>query len=228
MSAAPSDGNPASPALPTRDVRHGSPAGDRWRDPPSPGLPAFFLHGLGSSAEDFRRAWGRTVTGLPAIFLDGPEPDRLTSARRWYPFTARPEAMARGVAGAADFAESRIAEELNVRGLAQDAPLALVGHSQGAMVCLELLRRGALHAVYLASFAGRLAPMSPPPTPAAPADVHLFSSRADLFVRWVDVEDTAAVLREHPGLRVRHHVCRLPHQFSLDWLDPANFLETPP
>ena len=177
------------------------------------------LHGMGSSGQEFREHWGALAEGSHCTFLDGPEIDRLTGKRRWFAFSGRATALAAGVERAADGVEAAVAHLDD---------LVLAGHSQGAMICLELLRRGSLHIRAVCSFAGAL----PAPLRIAvdrrrqSSAVHMFWSRADRFVAPAEVEATAAFFAGLPGSTVHRHVSRaLSHAFSADWLDERNFEE---
>jgi predicted esterase len=177
--------------------------------------PVCLLHGLGSGAEEFRRHWG--AVGRRWRFLEGPEVDRLTGGRRWFPFSGMASTLAAGIQRAAEEVENTLAD-------LDDCILA--GHSQGAMIGLELLRRGHLRVRSVWSFSGFLpAPLrvAADPWPRT-GEVHLFWSRADRFVDPTEVEATAEFLAALPGSRVHRHVAgALPHTFSSEWLDDRNF-----
>jgi len=180
-----------------------------------------FLHGMGSSAAAFRAEWEIYEQSSWLWFLDGPEEDKFTSGRRWFPFTNRPAALSEGVAMAADFVE----EQMLQRDLSKS--LVFVGHSQGAMVCMELVRRRNLPIKEAWCYAGYL------PSPlhksisdkVYPTMLHIFSSDADLFIDRCKVDQTACFFSSKViGVHVHQHISRsLPHNFSQLWLDQTQF-----
>lgn len=183
----------------------------------------FFLHGWGSTAAAFAQSWveaGTPPTG-DDCFIEGLEPDALTGRRRWFPFTGVEAALARHVRERAADVEARIAHELCARGLPADAPIGLVGHSQGGMLALQLALRAWLQIEHVECFAGFLP--APDTADAAPAarrtTVTLYGSFADPFVPPHQVEATVQRLRQLGLARVeRRMAAGLAHAFSAAWL----------
>ena len=179
-----------------------------------------FLHGFGSDGAEFRKLWRSRGKGPNRLFLDGPELDALTSKRRWLPFSNVPETLASGVTAAADLVERELPEyELPTH-------LVLAGHSQGAMVCLELVRRRHINVSAVWCYCGYLPePLRVPYSDTAGhIEMHLLWSHKDPFIMLWDVEETALFFRDQPGMHVHVHVSRsLSHGFSPDWLEARNF-----
>lgn len=189
----------------------------------------FYLHGFGADGDSFRSAWGVAANTAQAVFLSGAEPDSFSGRRRWFQFSAQPAVLARGVSTAADVVEQQIAAVRAASG--QDAgAISLTGHSQGAMVCLELLRRRPAHLTRVRSYCGFLPAPLRRPTLRAEASatvLEIYSSVQDDYIAPSEVAATVAYFRQCHGLAVRH-LCseRLGHAFSADWLNATNFNET--
>lgn len=186
----------------------------------------FYLHGFGSHAAEFAAQWPGERRADAAVFLEGPESDAFTGRRRWFPFSAHAAALRAGIQAAARFAAFEIHRVMSARGLAGGSPVAVFGHSQGAMVALELVRRRRLNIRLGGCYCGYL----PEPLLASfgsaeiATELDLFSSAADPYIPAADVSRTVAFFRAIPGLRVRHYqASHLPHTFSGEWLDPSNF-----
>lgn len=179
-----------------------------------------FLHGFGSNASIFRDLWARWGKGPRRWFLDGPEIDGFTSGRRWFPFTNCSNALARGIAKAADFVEKEL--------MSRDLPstFVLAGHSQGAMVCLELVRRRRLPISVAWCYSGFLpVRLRVPISGAAHTTVlHLLSSEGDRFIDPSQINSTAKFFQSQAGIQVHQHIsATLHHEFSQEWLNPFNF-----
>lgn len=190
-------------------------------------MATFFFHGFGSCAEAFKQYWPATADDTNRFFLNGPERDSLTTKRRWFPLTARADLLARGVTRAADYAEIQIRDVLSsVRGQSE-ATLILKGHSQGAMVALELMRRLTFNVTAVDSYAGYLPPSmfdGARQSSNTRVTLHLYSSAADRFIKQHDVAQTATSFASNGNIIVRHHRSSfLPHEFSSAWLDATSF-----
>lgn len=186
------------------------------------------LHGLGSDAASFHRVLRSSVPD-GAVFLDGSETDLLTSGRRWFPFTTRPDALERHLDAVAPDVEARVAGALADRGLPPDTPVDLVSHSQGALLALEIVRAGRLRVRRATAFAGFLPPgrfsLPVAPRPATTA-VDLYASTRDAHVATEAVVATADALSALPEVSVRCFVSdTLEHAFSAGWLDTLRFRE---
>jgi len=194
-----------------------------------------YLHGYGSDASEFRSHWPPAGGDQSRVFLNGPEFDRLTGRRRWFPLSGQEPSIAKGLAAATSFAEASIPKLIQIEGHASDVALTLVGHSQGGSVALALAARGTLNVRLVEAFAcflpsGFLPPTTPSARPGAVPgevlEVRMHYSIADRFVAASDVERTARMLRLWVQARVV--LCCSPtliHEFSSAWLDPANFLD---
>lgn len=187
----------------------------------------FFFHGFGSCGEAFQHYWPPVLDESERFFLDGHEHDVLTKQRRWFPFTSLADHIAKGIAGAADSAELQIREVIAGQRGGEDAPVALKGHSQGAMVALELARRRTLNVAVVHSYAGYLPPEifdNAQRTDNRAVALDLYSSTADRFVDHAEVAQTAALFDSLAGFTVRHfRSSALTHDFSAAWLSRANF-----
>lgn len=177
-----------------------------------------YLHGFGSDGAQFRTHWPDDADGS---FLDGPEPDLLTGRRRWFAFTASHDLLAERIHSAAMLVEQRLVE-------AGATDVHLVGHSQGAMVCLEIVRAGRLAVRRVDAFAAFLpsALLLRPRDGTPDCAVRIWSSTADRAISVADTATTVLALAAHRGLRVRHYVSdSLTHEFCSDWLDRSRFRE---
>lgn len=187
----------------------------------------FYFHGYGSCGEAFQRCWPPALDGSERFFLDGPEHDTLTSQRRWFAFTALADRIATGVTKAANNVEQQVREALVARWGSSDLPVILKGHSQGAMVALELARRNILNVVEVHSYAGYLPPKMFDGVLGMERRalcLNLYSSTADRFVDPTAVAKTAALFASLTGIAVRHfRSLTLPHEFSAKWLNAVNF-----
>ncbi len=187
----------------------------------------FFLHGYGSSADEFRRWWRSDSTSTAAHFLDGPEFDRFSSRRRWFAFSANPNVLRRGMETAAVAAIHQIECTLKSLGYSSDIPIALVGHSQGAMISFDLLCRQRFNIARVRCFAGYLPECFQVPVESPHASVtavDIYSSSIDRYIDPDAVVRTAGYFAEIFGFAVCHYqTSSLQHAFSFEWLDPANF-----
>jgi predicted esterase len=187
----------------------------------------FYLHGFGSDAATFRAACEPLTESSQRIFLQGPEADRFSGRRRWFAFSARSERLHAGIQAAAMVAEQEIRHWLAWLQQAEDAPLALTGHSQGAMLCLELLRQRRLNVREVRCYAGYL-PATLLDGDASghdqPAQLHMYSSAGDRFIPPAGVLATLDYFSRQAGVTVFHHeAASLSHDFSPAWLEPGNF-----
>jgi predicted esterase len=188
----------------------------------------FFLHGFRSSGADFSRWWASKDRGQPRVFLDGPETDPLTSFRRWFSFTGDPIRLRLRVVEAGIDAEAQIMGWLKSVGLDPLTPIALTGHSQGAMVVLDLLYRATLQVSEADCYAG-FHPSAILGDKAWVGDsrrttVRLFSSTRDTYVNVADVQATFDQMRTRPGTDLYHFVSSsLDHEFGSGWLDYSKF-----
>ncbi len=188
----------------------------------------FFLHGFGSNADVFRKIWADAPDGQVRFFLNGPEFDNFTSGRRWFPLSSHPITVTKGLELAADAAQRQIETKLRASGYTTNEPLALTGHSQGAMVSLELLCRRELNISLVNCYAGYM-----PHIPSRSVDttdkdltiLNIFSSTVDHFIAHSEIISTYRYFCSIPGLDVRHYQSsRIDHAFSTEWLDPNNFV----
>jgi len=112
--------------------------------------------------------------------------------------------------------------------MAEDEDIVLVGHSQGAMVSMELVRRFSLSIAKAYCYAGFLPPemfAQRPQRQGRSVELNIFSSTADHYVRHDKVLETANCFRAIPGVTVRHHKASVvSHGFSSKWLDASNFI----
>jgi len=193
-----------------------------------PAMIEFFLHGFGCSGQDFQKFWPERPDGHVRFFLNGPEHDPLTTGRRWFEFTSLPETIASRLGGAADNAEKQIRRVLSSSHHAEHEGIVLVGHSQGAMVSMELVRRFSLSIAKAYCYAGFLPPemfAQRQQRQEGSVELNIFSSTADHFVRHDKVLETANCFRAMPGVSVRHHKASVvSHGFSSKWLDTSNFI----
>ncbi|HWX16944.1 MAG TPA: hypothetical protein VNY07_10185 [Chthoniobacterales bacterium] len=186
----------------------------------------FFLHGYGSSAGEFRLHWGPNVSAQNSFFLDGPQFDRLTSKRRWFPFSAQPAVVQRGLGIAVGAAERQIEVMLQSIGHGITTEIALVGHSQGAMVVYEVLHRQRFNVSAARCYAGFLPRSQFRPIRAARSSISLsiYSSTIDLYIDPLEVKYTVLYFRKIPGIDVTHYqTSQLTHGFSSGWLDSRKF-----
>lgn len=186
----------------------------------------FYLHGFGSHAADFASHWTQEFARDSVVFLDGPESDKFTRGRRWFPFTANANALREGIEAGARFATVEIHKVMKVRGLDLGSPIEIVGHSQGAMVALELVRRRQLNICMSGCYCGYLPEVMLESIGHARIDTELevYSSAADQYVPVQAVLRTVGFFRTIPGVRVRHfQTSKLAHTFSREWLETTNF-----
>lgn len=187
----------------------------------------FFLHGFGSDSQEFRTLWPDKAESDLCFFLNGPEPDPFTGRRRWFPFTAQPPALQQGIEGAVVEVERVIQATLLSLGLDKTAPISVVGHSQGAMIALELVRRRFFSVEVAHCFSGYLprTQLTPVAGRGCATDLHVYSSKNDRYIDADAVERTVRYFREIPGVTVYHHLSStLPHMFSFEWRIPSNFV----
>jgi predicted esterase len=192
------------------------------------GMPsvAFYLHGFGSDSTRFKACWERSPPARRRFFLDGPEQDRLSSARRWFPFTTHVDGLTSGLESGAEAANEQIATALESIGCDNDTPIELVGHSQGAMICLELVRVSRWRIRRARCFAGFLPgpKLTRTSVQGQRTVLELFSSTEDRYVDPADVEQTVRFFRMLPDITVQHKVTHgLGHAFSAAWLEQRNF-----
>lgn len=182
----------------------------------------FYLHGFGSDPVKFADSFIDASLGNK-VFLEAPENDTFTGKRRWFPFTSNECAIATYVQKATDQVEQMIREHIQ-----KGNTCSLVGHSQGAMICLELVRRGSLELKQVNCYAGFL----PEPILAMGKNnganceqVHLYSSSLDSFVTQKHTLGTFSFLKSS-GVNVRCYITeRLDHDFTSEWTMPNNFSE---
>jgi predicted esterase len=154
----------------------------------------------------------------------------VSGKRRWFSFTTKHEGLALSISRQALLAECVVRDELRLRGLSIDTPVMLVGHSQGAMLCLELSLRSEINVVGVSSYAAFL-PMSllmvRPQHVKTPITFLVFSSSSDRWIPQQDVDRTVAFLQTLSYTTVTdYRSSTLMHPFSMEWLNLANF-ETP-
>ncbi len=161
--------------------------GPRW-GPASGAAPrqlVVLVHGLGADGHDLidlGPQWGKALPDALFAAPDGPEPNGSAPfGRQWFDLWDRSQAeLAAGVAAAAvDLLGFVEAERIRL-GLSPDA-VALMGFSQGAMVCLHAGLRRAVPPRAILGFAGAL--LDPAlPALASPPPVLLVHGEADQVV----------------------------------------------
>lgn len=176
-----------------------------------------FLHGFGSSAENFRQHWLTEIDKSRRYFLDGHERDGLTNRLRWFPFTKNEQKLAQYISEATPLVESRI-QSLDLHNF------VLVGHSQGAMIGLELLRRQNLPIKELWSYSGFLpTPLHLPFLVKNALTLYLLSSEKDEFIAQSAFKTTDDYFKKIKSIKViTHKSYNLSHSFSRDWLIQSN------
>lgn len=104
-----------------------------------------------------------------------------------------------------------------------------MGHSQGAMVCLQLLNRYGFNVRKVISLAGHLPSNLMDPLrrdKCKPVRLYLYASHADRYVTVSKVEATAHAFRRVSGVKVNLLVAdTLSHDFSNNWLSRSVFRE---
>lgn len=181
--------------------------------------PCVFLHGFGSSGEIFRDAWLLdSFEGNEFYFIDGFESDILTGLCRWFPFSADETRLAGYIVETAD----KLEVHLGNLGLSD---FTIVGHSQGAMLALELLFRENLRVREVWSFSGFL-PISLLRSHIGPkaGSVNFLYSDRDEFVSREKYEVTQQYLKVVAEVKTNiFRSVNLEHEFSERWLDARNF-----
>lgn len=186
----------------------------------------FFVHGYGSSACEFRLHWETKGRSPNSFFLDGPQFDHFSSKRRWFPFSAEPTVLQRGLSAAADAAERQIEGMLQSIGHDTTSGIALAGHSQGAMVVFEVLRRQRFNVSAARCYAGFLprSQFSPIRRGRSSTSLSVYSSTIDAYIDPLEVRSTILYFRKIPGMEVTHYqTSQLAHGFSPGWLDSRKF-----
>ncbi|HET9716909.1 MAG TPA: dienelactone hydrolase family protein [Pseudolabrys sp.] len=119
-----------------------------------------FLHGYGADGNDLidiGRAWQTLLPDAAFVSPHAPRPCAQASVgREWFPLTFRiPDERWKGVNQAAPALNSFLDAELKRRGL-PDSALALVGFSQGTMMCLHVGLRRAQAPAAIVGYSGML------------------------------------------------------------------------
>ena len=182
--------------------------------------PVFFLHGFGSSATAFQKEWKYVGREGNSYFINGTEWDQFSNGYRWFPFTSKEEKLSKYIMNAAMMVEKEILKlETNF--------ISIAGHSQGAMIALELLLRNKIKIKNLWSFCGFLpASLLRPLSLYTTTNVYFFYSVADKYISKESFENTCRFFTDARNINITVNVSqKLDHTFSREWLLHKNYLK---
>ncbi len=183
--------------------------------------PVIFLHGFGSSASAFQKEWEIAGWKGDGNFLNGIERDKFSKAYRWFPFSMNEGKLTDYILRATDIVENEIVKQ-------EPGLISIAGHSQGAMIALELLLRNNILIKDLWSFSGflprsLLRPFSNYNSPNP--NVHLCYSEADQYISKESFENTCKFFRSAKHVNTTINISqKLDHNFSREWLFRKNYL----
>jgi predicted esterase len=180
--------------------------------------PVVFLHGFGSTATVFQEEWKRAGWKGNGHFINGIERDEFSKRYRWFPFTTNQENLSKYITNAASLVEKEILK------LGTDT-ISVVGHSQGAMIALELLLRNKIKIKHLWSFCGFL-----PTSLLRPLNLHtspniyFYYSEADKYIGKELFKNTYKFFSGVTAINIMVKVSQnLEHAFSREWLMGENY-----
>jgi phospholipase/carboxylesterase len=143
------------------------------------------LHGYGGSGEEMMRGFGPLIhaQGYECVARDAPfSCDLVPNGRQWFPLTALPNILARGVRLAADELEPQFRAE------SDDALIIVIGHSQGAMIAADLVSRPQMERLRAVCVAGSLS-FAPEYPRKALERVMFVHGTVDKFISFAALED---------------------------------------